>query len=84
MLMLNHFELHGPNGTHDCLVFEFLGPNAADLLDARFQGERLPEKLTITIAKHALLGLDYLHTHNIERGGECALLRFSVDSTHAY
>ncbi|KAF2257428.1 kinase-like protein [Trematosphaeria pertusa] len=68
MPMLDHFQLDGPNGTHDCLVLELLGPSVPDLLDARFRGERLPGKLAKSIAKQALLGLDYLHQQNIGHG----------------
>lgn len=81
MPMLDHFQLDGPNGTHDCLVLELLGPSVPDLLDARFRGERLPGKLAKSIAKQALLGLDYLHQQNIGHGGRLAFLRFSADQS---
>ncbi|KAI9679435.1 MAG: hypothetical protein M1817_005457 [Caeruleum heppii] len=66
--MLDHFKLDGPNGTHDCLVLELLGPSVTDLLEARFRGERLPAKLAKSIAKQALLGLDCLHQQKIAHG----------------
>lgn len=84
MPILDHFQLDGPNGTHDCLVFELLGPSVADLLDRRFHGERLPGKLAKHIAKQALLGLDYLHQQKITHGGGLAFLRFSNNLVYIY
>ena len=83
MPMLDHFQLDGPNGTHDCLVLELLGPSVPDLLDAHFRGERLPGKLAKKIAKQVLLGLDYLHQQKIGHGGGLAFLRLSADFAHA-
>ena len=83
MRMLDHFQLDGPNGTHNCLVLELLGPSVPDVLDARFRGERLPAKLAKTIAKQTLLGLDYLHQQKIGHGGGLVFLRFSADFAHA-
>lgn len=85
MPMLDHFHLDGPNGTHDCLVLEPLGPSVPDLLDARFRGERLPGTLAKKkiFAKQALLGLDYLHKRKIGHGGGLAFLHFSADFAHA-
>jgi serine/threonine-protein kinase SRPK3 len=73
MSMLDHFQLDGPNGTHDCLVLELLGPSVADLLATQFHGERLPGSLAKSIAKQALLGLDYLHLHQIGHGGKASI-----------
>ena len=82
MQMLDYFQLNGPNGTHDCIVIELLGPSVSDLLDARFGGERLPGKLAKKIAEQALLGLDYLHEQQIGHGGGLTFVRFSVDFAH--
>ncbi|KAK9251861.1 CMGC/SRPK protein kinase [Lipomyces tetrasporus] len=68
MLMLDDFDLEGPNGTHKCLVFELLGPSIPDTIDARFPDGRLPGKLAKVIAKQALFGLDTLHQQKIGHG----------------
>ncbi|KAJ9362140.1 hypothetical protein DTO027B9_571 [Paecilomyces variotii] len=68
MRMLDDFDLQGPNGTHKCLVFELLGPNIPDMIDARFPDGRLPGQLAKAIAKQALFGLDILHQQNIGHG----------------
>jgi hypothetical protein len=67
--MQDHFQLHGPNGTHECLVLELLGPSVADVFDARFNNQRLPGGLARKIAKQTLLGLAYLHEQGIGHAG---------------
>ena len=67
--LLDHFELNGPNGTHECLVLELLGPSVPAVLDVRFVDNRLPAELAKRVARQVLLGLDYLHQHAIGHGG---------------
>ncbi|CAI7614278.1 unnamed protein product [Penicillium viridicatum] len=66
--MLDDFDLKGPNGTHKCLVYELLGPNVPDIIDANFPDGRLPGKLAKAIAKQCLIGLDSLHQRKIGHG----------------
>lgn len=66
---LDRFELDGPNGTHECLVLELLGPSVSDVVDDRFVDNRLPGELAKKVARQALLGLDYLHQNGIGHGG---------------
>ncbi|KAJ5749401.1 hypothetical protein N7533_006429 [Penicillium manginii] len=67
--LLDDFDLTGPNGFHRCLVYELLGPNIPDVIDAQFSGGRLPGKLAKIIAKQSLSGLNDLHQRNIGHGG---------------
>ena len=69
MSMQDSFQINGPNGTHECLVLELLGPSVADLLDTHSGIERLPGTLAKTIAKQALLGLCFLHEQKIAHAG---------------
>lgn len=69
--MLDHFQLDGPNGTHQCIVLQLTGPSVLDVLDDRFVDNRLPGDLAKRVACQALLGLDYLHQHGIGHGGTC-------------
>ena len=39
--LLDHFVTEGPNGSHQCLVTELLGPSIANALES-FRGNRLP------------------------------------------
>jgi hypothetical protein len=61
LCMLDSFDLKGPNGHHNCLVYEILGPNIQDTIDARIDARfpvwRLPGKLAKVIAKQSLSGL---------------------------
>ncbi|KAJ5240623.1 uncharacterized protein N7469_002214 [Penicillium citrinum] len=66
--LLDNFELKSPNGCHQCLVFELLGPNVPDTIDAHFPSGRLPGKLAKAIAKQSLIGLDVLHQSGIGHG----------------
>ncbi|QDS72140.1 hypothetical protein FKW77_004169 [Venturia effusa] len=82
--LLDHFQVTGPNGTHNCAVLELLGSSVPDLLDARFGGERLPGKLAKAIAKQALLGLDYLHQQGIGHGDlHTRNLAFAIPPVHS-
>ncbi|PGH01513.1 hypothetical protein GX51_05200 [Blastomyces parvus] len=68
--MLDDFDLKGPNGSHKCLVYELLGSNIPDTIDAHFADGRLPGKLAKVIAKQCLIGLDDLHQQKIGHGGK--------------
>ena len=68
MTMTDSFQTSGPNGNHECLVLELLGPSVADYLDAHSM-ERLPGTLAKTIAKQGLLGLCFLHERGIAHAG---------------
>jgi hypothetical protein len=69
MRIQDSFQISGPNGTHECLVLELLGPSVADILDADSRIERLPGTLARTIAKQTLLGLCILHEQEITHAG---------------
>ena len=68
--LLDNFDLKGPNGSHNCLVYELLGCNIPDTIDAHFPTGRLPGRLAKIIAKQSLIGLDGLHQMNIAHGGK--------------
>lgn len=80
MTMTDFFEISGPNGRHECLVLELLGPSVADYLDAHSYDERLPGELAKRVVKQTLLGLAFLHERGIAHGG---MLCYS-DSTHHF
>lgn len=67
--LLDNFELKSPNGCHQCLVYELLGPNFPDTIDAHFPSGRLPGNLAKAIAKQSLIGLKALHQNGIGHGG---------------
>lgn len=71
--LLDHFQHTGPNGIHQCLVSEVLGPSIGDLLYKpwrKFEDSPRYDKSTIReIGRQALLGLDYIHKAGIVHGG---------------
>jgi serine/threonine-protein kinase SRPK3 len=66
MQLFDQFHVEGPNGKHECLVLEFLGPSISDVLDSHFNDTQLPGHLAKTIA---LVGIAFLHEHGIAHGG---------------
>ena len=71
--MLDGFDERSPNGSHKCLVYELLGPNVPDTIDAHFPDGSLPGWLAKVIAKQAHIGLDSLHQQGIGHGGRPVL-----------
>ncbi|OTN65881.1 putative Serine/threonine protein kinase [Plasmodium knowlesi] len=57
---IDSFEHKGPNGTHVCMVFEFMGPNLLSLIK-HYDYKGIPLNLVRKIATHVLIGLQYLH-----------------------
>ncbi|VUC36442.1 unnamed protein product [Clonostachys rosea] len=66
--MLDYFSLPGPNGTHDCLVLQLLGPGVADIVESYCEDNRLPAPIAKSFARQALQGLDFLAHHSITHG----------------
>jgi serine/threonine-protein kinase SRPK3 len=73
MRLLDEFDIKGPNGKHECLVLEFLGPIVTDVLAMRFNDGRLPATLAKTSLQQALVGLAYLHKRKIGHGGTASV-----------
>ncbi|KAF5847844.1 hypothetical protein GGP41_009133 [Bipolaris sorokiniana] len=69
MTMQDYFQIHGPNGTHDYIITERLGPSVANFLDGYSGSVRLPGRLAKTIAKQTLSSLSFLHEHKIAHAG---------------
>ena len=66
---LDSFEHEGPNGTHECLVSEVLGPNV--FADAeRYKSHRLPGRIAWKVSRQATQALAYLHANGICHGGQ--------------
>lgn len=61
VLLLDHFKVEGPNGTHIAMVFEVLGANLLRLI-RKTKHRGLPLDLVKTITRQMLEGLDLLHS----------------------
>lgn len=70
-MLLDHFTIHGPNGTHDCLAYEVLGPSIAHVLDDS-TGIDTTAYLTLPCARkiiyQVLLAVDYVHSLGMVHG----------------
>jgi serine/threonine protein kinase len=74
--LLDAFQHEGPNGKHQCLVFEVMGETAASFVDElpenkpKMYGkvERYPKWIAQMILLHALRGLACLHRNGIVHG----------------
>ncbi|KAI0102125.1 kinase-like domain-containing protein [Nemania sp. FL0031] len=66
--LLDSFSIEGPNGKHQCLVLELLGPSIPEVIDSYLRDERLPGQVARSIAHQILLGVDFLAQLGIGHG----------------
>ncbi|KAF5671132.1 CMGC SRPK kinase [Fusarium denticulatum] len=66
--MLDSFTVIGPNGSHDCLVLQIVGPNVSDIIVSHCGEDRLPSRAARSISRQVLQGLDYLASNGIGHG----------------
>ncbi|KAL7764782.1 hypothetical protein ACKLNR_005927 [Fusarium oxysporum f. sp. zingiberi] len=74
--MWDQFTLIGPNGSHDCLVLDLVGPNIVDIIDSHCKGDRLPPHAAKSISRQVLQGIDYLASNGIGHGGKRTMFQF--------
>ena len=68
--LTDYFFHNGPNGRHQCLVFDVDGVSIPTLV-TRYGGDvRLPGRLAWQLSKQVTLALDCLHSNGIAHGGE--------------
>ncbi|KAI5860175.1 putative serine protein kinase [Durotheca rogersii] len=74
--LLSEFQHHGPNGIHNCLVFEPMGPSVNTMVEELPQFKprkwdmkvRYPPQMAKSILKQSLLALAFLHENGIAHG----------------
>ncbi|RYC57712.1 hypothetical protein CHU98_g8495 [Xylaria longipes] len=66
--LLDSFYIDRPNGKHQCLVLELLGPSVPDIVDFYCRDERLAAQVAKSIAHQALVGVDFLAQLNVCHG----------------
>ena len=79
--LLDTFEHHGPNGTHQCLAFDVMGPSSTVMFEnlpkelrgtgsqtAHEKRGRYPLWMAKSLLRQVLLGLDFLHRNDIIHG----------------
>ena len=68
--LTDYFFHHGPNGRHQCLVFDVDGISIPTLV-TRYGGDmRLPGRVAWQLSKQVTLALDCLHSNGIAHGGK--------------
>ncbi|KJX99875.1 protein kinase [Zymoseptoria brevis] len=65
--LLHSFTLEGPNGKHDCIVTELLGPSA-DAAAQRYGRRRLPGRLAWQAVRQVTKALAYMHEEGVVHG----------------
>lgn len=74
--LLDCFAHHGPNGTHNCLVTELLGPSISNVISAyRDMDQVLRPDTILRASKQILDGVDFTHQAGLAHGGK-QLLKF--------
>lgn len=76
--LLDYFTVVGPNGAHNCLVLDLMGPNVPELIESCHRDERLPAEIAKRSAYQVLQGLDFLSRHKIGHGGESSMVWLSL------
>ena len=66
--VLDQFQIHGPNGTHLCIVGELLGPNIIQVMEYLDTG-RLPLDVARKVASQVAWEVAFLHACGIAHGG---------------
>ncbi|CAD0111742.1 unnamed protein product, partial [Aureobasidium uvarum] len=72
MQSLDEFRHNGPNGAHDCLIFELLDSGVASVVERRPIENRLPGHSAKKACKELCLALEALHEQGIGHGGNLA------------
>ncbi|MCJ1470982.1 hypothetical protein MMC07_009630, partial [Pseudocyphellaria aurata] len=65
--LLDRFEHEGPNGTHQCLVLELLGPDVLSEAEL-YSSNRLPGKIAWEASRQTIQALDYIHANGVAHG----------------
>jgi serine/threonine protein kinase len=87
-VLLDEFQHKGPNGKHQCLVFEAMGATAASLVEELPENnpkmlgnvDRYPKWVAKRLLLHALRGLAFLHGNGVVHGDlQPGNMLFSID-----
>jgi serine/threonine protein kinase len=69
--LLDFFSHEGPNGVHQCLVFELLGPTVDKVLsDCRENIDKLGPETILRMSTQLLRAVNFIHSAGMCHGGE--------------
>lgn len=80
--LLDHFDVSGPNGVHDVLVFEIVGPGPDCLREGNGKGETFVWQRSRLICKQITLGIAFLHERGIVHGGRSIMNQLTIHLMH--
>ncbi|KAF8468022.1 kinase-like domain-containing protein [Gautieria morchelliformis] len=67
---VDDFKLEGPNGTHQCIVTEVLGPSIGADLDDIYDDKQYPIDIAKNVVAQVMRGVAYLHSCGVVHGGK--------------
>ena len=82
--LLDHFVHEGPNGSHQCLVLELLGPSINTVIQ-RYDGrkQQLAAKTILKMSKQLLQAVDFMHSTGFAHGGMTEYDSFILDQSYS-
>lgn len=69
MQFWDDFEIEGPNGTHQCIVTEVLGPSIGTDVDEIYNEEWYPINIAKELVAQVIRAVAYLHSCGVVHGG---------------
>ena len=83
--LFDDFIHEGPNGCHQCLVLELLGPTVNEMVnEAHHFGERLDLDVIVRVSTQTLEAVAFLHKAGYAHGGTADCGLFTLHSQHLY
>lgn len=80
--LLDDFVHAGPNGYHQCLVFELLGPTVNVMVDDEYEAdERLDVEIVIRITVQLLQSIEFIHNAGFAHGGTFKQIFFTSNTS---
>jgi serine/threonine-protein kinase SRPK3 len=73
MEFFDDFKVEGPNGTHQCIVSEVLGPSIGTDVDEIYDEEWYPIEIAKMLVAQVIRGVAYLHSCGVVHGGKRSL-----------
>jgi serine/threonine-protein kinase SRPK3 len=70
MEFFDDFKVEGPNGTHQCIVTEVLGPSIGSDVDEIYDEEWYPIEMAKKLVAQVTCGVAYLHSCGVVHGGK--------------
>ena len=82
--LLDDFIHIGPNGEHQCIVTELLGPSLSSDIEELYPTELFPPEISRAIIRQVTYAVRFLHRNNIVHGGTSFVRLESPRNTDTY